>query len=326
MELVRGPAKEEERCPNGTPQELFAYFLERCKKFLHIILCFSPIGASLRNRIRDFPSIVNCTTIDWFSEWPPDALQAVAQKFLIEIEMPSEVRDSCAKMVQVFHSTTQLSANRFMSELKRVYYVTPTSYLELINTFKTLLKMKRSEVMALKNRYANGYDCLIDTESKVNLMQQELIDLQPILIQTGKETAEKLIVVSAETEAADKIKQAVAIEENDAQVIADKANAIKTDCETQLAKAIPALKAAEEAVNCIQKGDIAILKGLAKPPGDVVMVTSVVCMFFFIKPDKIKDDANPGKKIDNWWPPSQKMLQDVQMIPKLINYDKEGIT
>jgi len=96
----------------------------------------------------------------------------------------------------------------------------------------------------------------------------------------------------------------VAIEENDAQVIADKANAIKTDCETQLAKAIPALKAAEEAVNCIQKGDIAILKGLAKPPGDVVMVTSVVCMFFFIKPDKIKDDANPGKKIDNWWPPS----------------------
>jgi len=84
--------------------------------------------------------------------------------------MPSEVRDSCAKMVQVFHSTTQLSANRFMSELKRVYYVTPTSYLELINTFKTLLKMKRSEVMALKNRYANGYDCLIDTESKVNLM------------------------------------------------------------------------------------------------------------------------------------------------------------
>lgn len=74
IELVRAAAKEEERCPNGTPQELFAYFLERCKKFLHIILCFSPIGASLRNRIRDFPSIVNCTTIDWFSEWPPDAL------------------------------------------------------------------------------------------------------------------------------------------------------------------------------------------------------------------------------------------------------------
>jgi dynein heavy chain len=52
------------------------------------------------------------------------------------------------------------------------------------------------------------------------------------------------------------------------------------------------------------------LKGLAKPPGDVVMVTSVVCMFFEMKPDKIKDEANPGKKIDDWWGPSKKLLQN----------------
>lgn len=47
-------------------------------------------------------------------------------------------------------------------------------------------------------------------------MKKELIDLQPILVQTGKETAEKLIVVTGETEAADKIKASVSIEEADA--------------------------------------------------------------------------------------------------------------
>lgn len=117
-----------------------------------------------------------------------------------------------------------------------------------------------------------------------------------------------MIIVSGETEAADKIKASVSIEEADAQKIADESNAIKTDCETQLAAALPALKAAEDAVNCIQKSDIAILKGLSKPPGDVVMVTSAVCMFFGYKAEKIKDEANPGKKIDNWWPSSQKLL------------------
>lgn len=215
-ELVRGPAKEEERCPNGSPQELFAFFLERCKKYLHIVLAFSPIGASLRNRIRDFPSIVNCTTIDWFSEWPPDALQAVAKQFLASLEMDNTVREACAEMVQTFHTTTQTAATKFHNELRRVYYVTPTSYLELINTFKTLLEIKRKEVKEQKDRYSNGYDCLIGTESKVNVMKQEIIDLQPILVQTGKETAEKLVVVTAETEAADKIKSAVSIEEADA--------------------------------------------------------------------------------------------------------------
>jgi dynein heavy chain len=122
-----------------------------------MVICFSPIGASLRNRIRDFPSIVNCTTIDWLSEWPPDALEAVAEKFLGEIEMADEVRESCVTMVQTFHTSTETASKKFFEDLKRIYYVTPTSYLELINTFKTLLKEKRIEVKNLENRYANGF-------------------------------------------------------------------------------------------------------------------------------------------------------------------------
>lgn len=103
QDSVRPAAKNENRCPEGTPQQLFSFFVERCKNFLHIVLCFSPIGDSFRNRVRNFPSLVNCTTIDWFSEWPKDALQSVAEKFLGEIEMEDEVRVNCCKMVQQFH-------------------------------------------------------------------------------------------------------------------------------------------------------------------------------------------------------------------------------
>lgn len=170
-ELVRAAAKELERCPSGSMAELFAFFLERCKACLHIILCFSPIGASLRNRIRDFPSIVNCTTIDVFSEWPPDALQAVGKKFLSEIgEMEESVRESCTRMVQEFHTGTEKGSQKFRSELGRIYYVTPTSYLELIQTFRRLLDKKRTQVANLRDRYANGYQTLLTTEDKVNTL------------------------------------------------------------------------------------------------------------------------------------------------------------
>jgi len=92
-ELVRNAAKDSDKYKDATsPAQLFQFFLERCKGLLHLVLGFSPIGQALRSRIRDFPSIVNCTTIDWFSAWPPDALEAVAQKFLLEIEMDSDVR------------------------------------------------------------------------------------------------------------------------------------------------------------------------------------------------------------------------------------------
>ena len=169
-ESVRNAAKNENRCPEGTPAQLYSYFVERCKKKLHICLCFSPIGESFRGRVRNFPSLVNCTTIDWFSEWPNDALESVAKRFLADIEMDHSVRDSCVKLVQMFHESTAQGAIRFKDELKRHYYVTPTSYLELITTFKTILKEKREEIMGLKNRYENGYACLITTELSVSKM------------------------------------------------------------------------------------------------------------------------------------------------------------
>ena len=43
-----------------------------------------------RNRIRQYPGFVNCTTIDWFSEWPHDALLEVAEKYLEDMNLNSD--------------------------------------------------------------------------------------------------------------------------------------------------------------------------------------------------------------------------------------------
>merc|ERR1719261_1183129 len=78
-----------EKCSKGAnavgrtgPNDIFAWYVEQCRKNLHIVLALSPIGAAFRNRLRSFPSLVNCCTIDWFMEWPAEALQAVATRFL----------------------------------------------------------------------------------------------------------------------------------------------------------------------------------------------------------------------------------------------------
>lgn len=49
-----------------------------------VVLCFSPVGSTLRVRARRFPAVVNCTAIDWFHEWPEDALVSVSSRFLEE--------------------------------------------------------------------------------------------------------------------------------------------------------------------------------------------------------------------------------------------------
>lgn len=59
---------------------------------------------------------------------------------------------------------------RFLQELGRHNYVTATSYLELIASFRQLLTKRRQAVMEAKQQYVNGLDKLAFAESQVNLM------------------------------------------------------------------------------------------------------------------------------------------------------------
>ena len=45
---------------------MYNFFIERVKENLHVVLAMSPIGDAFRNRLRMFPSLINCCTIDWF--------------------------------------------------------------------------------------------------------------------------------------------------------------------------------------------------------------------------------------------------------------------
>lgn len=58
---------------------IFSTYLTRVKRNIHIIIAMSPLGDAFSTRLRMFPSLVNCCTLDWFSEWPVDALIGVGK-------------------------------------------------------------------------------------------------------------------------------------------------------------------------------------------------------------------------------------------------------
>lgn len=47
-----------------------------------MVLLMSPAGKELEYRLRKYPSLVNCTSIDWFLNWPNEALLAVSDFYL----------------------------------------------------------------------------------------------------------------------------------------------------------------------------------------------------------------------------------------------------
>ncbi len=74
-------------------------------------------------------------------------------------------------MAAVLQQSRVWPSRRFLSEQRRHYYVTPTSYLELLHSYQSLLKRRQTEVSGAKHRYEVGLDKLAATESSVAAMQ-----------------------------------------------------------------------------------------------------------------------------------------------------------
>ncbi|KAJ3137918.1 Dynein heavy chain 6, axonemal [Physocladia obscura] len=298
----------------GIPEDrdsVYQLFISRVRDNLHIVFATSPVGDTFRNRCRMFPSLVNCCTIDWFDEWPREALLSVSKRFLEYVDLGSdETKANIAQMCVEVHSSVGIMAKKFYAALRRKYYTTPTSYLELINLYVSMLQEKRKELGASRDRLNSGLSKLAETNELVANMQVELNSLGPVLRQSAIDVEALMVKIAKDQEVADSVRKVVAEEEAIVRVKANDTQAFAESCQKDLDEALPALDAAFKALDALDKKDIAELKVFAKPPDAVLMVMEAICILFKMKPD---------------WENSKKLLGDPQFMKKMADYDKDNI-
>ncbi|XP_076249285.1 dynein axonemal heavy chain 7 [Calliopsis andreniformis] len=308
---------------DGSAVALFNLFVQITREQLHIVVVMSPIGSNFRNRIRKFPALVNCCTIDWLQSWPDDALLAVATRFLSMIELTQHERTAGIDMCQFFHVSTQNLSKEYLMRLDRHVYVTPTSYLEMINTFKDLLGKKRDDITSAKMRYERGLGQLDETQRQVVTMQETLRSLQPQLIIATQDVEKMLLDVDKEKQEVAEFERVVKIDENAAQIYASEAAAIKAECDADLAEAMPILKRAQAALDTLTTADIAVVRAMKQPPFGMKLIIESVCVLKQIKPERTQQPD--GTVVEDYWKAALRMLSDAKFLDSLLNFDKDNI-
>lgn len=172
-EGIIGKKYKEAGNTNESPDAINEWFFNRVKDNLHLSICMSPVGETIKSYFRQYPALINNTTIDWFMAWPEEALIEVAHKFLNNIDLPDEKRTGLANLCGFTHATTQKEALRMEKELKRVFYVTPTNFIELLKGFDKILAAKRKEVGVQMTKLQNGLGRLEVAREDVKIMTQE---------------------------------------------------------------------------------------------------------------------------------------------------------
>jgi dynein heavy chain len=213
-------------------------FVQRVRENFHICLAMSPVGDDLRVRCRQFPSLVNCCTLDWFTRWNDEALLFVSREFLKELELPNEqVRAELAEISKVVHTSVESTSTRFYEELRRKVYTTPKSYLDLISLYLNTLALKRAEYNGNKNRLASGLNKLNTTNVQIAELKIKLEEMKPILIKKNEDLKVTLAQVEKDKIVADEKEAVVMGEKEVVEKQAAEAKVLADEAESDVAQA-----------------------------------------------------------------------------------------
>eukprot|EP01063_Lacrimia_lanifica_P030854 TRINITY_DN4987_c0_g4_i2.p1 TRINITY_DN4987_c0_g4~~TRINITY_DN4987_c0_g4_i2.p1 ORF type:complete len:4157 (+),score=1788.38 TRINITY_DN4987_c0_g4_i2:76-12546(+) len=308
-----------------TKVSMYVRFVRFVKQNLHMSIAMSPLGEPFRERLRKFPALVNCCTIDWFSAWPEQALHSVAGEFFTQVEgIPPDQQEKVIQMCVFMHQSVEEISLKFKESLKRYVYVTPTSYLELLNTFKSVMAEQKGQIMTTKTRMVNGLEKLAETEVAVASLQDSLKISQPKLAEAQVQIEALLKKIVIDTKAADETREAAALDEAEAKEKQDEVGKIRDSAQAILAVALPALEKSLEVLQTLQKKEIAEVGSYPNPPIGVRLTMQGVCIMFRDAPAMVGEAGK--KKQEDYWPKAKARLANPgQVLHDLINYKRDEI-
>eukprot|EP00746_Dinoflagellata_sp_MGD_P126903 gnl/MRDRNA2_/MRDRNA2_61620_c0_seq1.p1 gnl/MRDRNA2_/MRDRNA2_61620_c0~~gnl/MRDRNA2_/MRDRNA2_61620_c0_seq1.p1 ORF type:complete len:1770 (+),score=338.45 gnl/MRDRNA2_/MRDRNA2_61620_c0_seq1:296-5311(+) len=273
----------------------------------------SPAGDRLRIRCRQFPSLINCCTLDYFTAWPEDALLAVATTHLDEVSdltSQSGVVGKLAANTVGVHMSALKSAAKYLEDKKRHVYITPKSYLDLIQLYISLYHQKRSELGKMRDRLSSGLSKLQESHTLVQDLQQQLTALRPQLETKSDKTEQLLVKVARDKDKAEEMRTVVQAEKDIVDQRSQKISALAEDAKADLERVMPEYRKAMQSVEKLEKKDIQEIKSFQNPPPLVLMVMECICTVL-------------GQKTD--WATAKNLLADMNFLRKLKDYDKDSI-
>ena len=141
--------------------------------------------------------MVSCTIIDWFLPWPEEALSSVAKYYLHDVkEIDETVFNSIVSICVDMQSRVISYSTRYFQELRRHNYVTPMSFIELLNLFKNLLQQRTVEIKNEIQRYSNGLIVLAESEKTSAEMGAYIKELEPQIKAQQESTNKQLIALN----------------------------------------------------------------------------------------------------------------------------------
>lgn len=216
----------------GEPADCWQLFERKVRDNFHVVLCMSPVDETFRIRCRDFPFIINSTTIDWFHEWPEEALLSVAKSKLEDFEALADAqKDAVTVVLAKMHRAVEGISTQYRRATRRENFTTPKSYISFIDLYRQLMDAKTNALSGAIERLENGLAKLGLAAEQVDGLQAKLAIEEGELAEASKIVNEMLSRVVAESQQMEMEREAADVEERHVNGIAEEVALQLAECQ-----------------------------------------------------------------------------------------------
>ena len=328
--LRKAGSKRSQRLARADSERIMRTFHARAMQRLHLVVCVSPVGSAFKALVSNYPGFAHRTTVDWYHAWPAEGLCSVAKHILSsEHVLPASVIDvDDGHSISTYSSSTDMqqqiadisteihgAAVQASEELihqrgDRVYVTSPT-FIDLLETFRSVFGEKQGELLTLRRRLEMGLHKLDVAKLGLEEMSRALEQSKLQLEEKQRECDALLISLSEKRRLAEERRLEA---ESDSAAIAEEERDVQRltlDAQQDLDTAEPALRRAMEIVEKLPAAAISEIRTFQAPKQLVVDV--LVCLMHFL-------GDQPS------WQAAKRRLGDATFINQLKSFDKDGIT
>ncbi|KAK8888171.1 hypothetical protein M9Y10_039235 [Tritrichomonas musculus] len=299
-----------------TKGSIYALFISQVKRYMHVMIALSPIGTSFRRRVRMFPSLISCCTIDWFAEWPVEALQNVATR---------TIGDEFASIAAQCHVIVSEYCTKFFNELRRTNYVTPSTFLTFLNLITSLGDRIREKHETTSNNILKGLQKMKEAGEEIVILEKKIIELQPVLKQKKAETKKMLDDLVVDQENAAKTKEIVQKAALEAQEQSKVAEQLANEAQSELDKVMPELDKAMAALDNLTRTQVAELRQSNVETTSMRLVATAICIVLDKTPKSIPNPNGGGTKLD-YFGAARDLYSDPRFMSNIKKWTEENKT
>lgn len=289
----------------------------------HLIILAEP--SVYQNMKTTYPEIIKRCTVEVPGTWPMIEICISAVKLLslditkvfcmsadglIPVHKLNETnidQTMLYRFAQIFSSITDL----YRIKLGNEHLIkTPIVFARFLRTYYKMFSERKVKLVEQEARLEKGLDLFAQSSAQANELEIQLEKLQPQLERQKQKVASILAEISEKKLLAQE-QHAVVSSEKMALTIEDKSiTAEMTQAKNELNRVLPMLQKADEALQNLNRQDIAELSTFTNPHPLVVLVMNALCALM----------DHPTN-----WSSARQLLSSGNLISSLLSYDKKTI-